>query len=159
MPAPNGPKTGHKMKAYRNTGTFDTPVWSLVDSIGDLSIPDLTRGLAELKRRGNEYTKNLPTLIQSIALEFKLAHGLNMTLFGALVTAFFAGTAEEWAIMDNTITTEDAQGLRCPFLIEQFPWDQALEEVSAHDIRLAIAYMEESDGTEIDPSWMTVPAA
>lgn len=152
----NGPKTGHQMKAYRNTGTYDTPVWGEVGNIGDLSVSDLTRGLAELKRRGNNFTKNLASLIQSIAVEFRMPHGLGMTTFNALQTAFFAGTAEEWAIMDGDITVDDAQGLRCPFLLENFPWDQNLEEVSGHDIRLAIAYMEEADGTEIDPSWMTV---
>lgn len=154
MPA-QGPKTGHRMKAYINTGTVATPTWTLVCEIGDLSIPDLSRGLAELKRRCKDYTKNLATLIQSISVEFRLHHGLGATVFDQIVSDFFAGTPSEWAIMNGDITTSDNEGLRLPALVEQFPWDQPLEDVSGHDVRLAIAYMEES-ATEVDPSWYVI---
>ena len=149
------PKTGKDMKLYRNTGTVAAPVWSEVAEVGDVSIPDLSRALAELKRRANEFTKNLAGLINSIAVEFRLHHGLDAATFTALVTAFFDGTPEEWAVMNGDITTAGNQGLRVPCLVEQFPWDQPLEDVSGHDVRLAVAYMEEPAGTEIDPSWHT----
>lgn len=154
MPA-IGPRTGHDMKMYRNTGTVATPVWLLVDEVGDVSIPDLSRGLAELKRRANEFTKNLPSLIQSIAIEFRLHHGLDATNFDAIRTAFFAGTVEEWAIFNEAIATTDSEGLRIPVLVENFPWDQPLEDVSGHDVRLAVAYMEEA-AAEVDPAWTVI---
>jgi len=144
------------MKLYRNTGTVATPVWSEVDEVGDVSIADLAIGLAELKRRANNFTKNLASLVQSIAVEFRLHYGLDATNFDALRGNFFAQTIEEWAVMSGDITTTGEQGLRCPFLLEQFPWDQPLEDVSGHDVRLAIAYFEEA-AAEIDPSWYTVP--
>lgn len=156
MPA-QGPKTGHLMKMYRNTGSVATPTWTEVDEVGDVSIPDLTRGLAQLKRRANNFTKNLATLIQSIAVEFRLHHGLDATNFDAIQAAFFAGTVEEWAIFNGDIATSDNEGMRIPIIIENFPWDQPLEDVSGHDVRLAIAYMEEPAGTEIDPSWSVTP--
>lgn len=152
------PKTGHKMCMYRNTGNYASPTWALVAEVQDVSIPDLARGLAELKRRANGFTKNLATLIQSIAVEFRLHHGLGVTQFDAIRSAFFAGTANEWAIMDGPIATAGTEGLRCPFLVEQFPWDQPLEDVSGHDVRLAIAYMQSNSSVEIDPSWMVVSA-
>lgn len=148
------PRTGHRMKLYRNTGTFASPTWTLVAEIGDVNLSDFTRGLAELKRRGNEYTKNLASLIQSITLEFRMHWGLNFAVHDAIRTDHFNGTAREWAIMSGDITY-DSYGLRCPFLIEQWPWDQPLEEVSGHDVRLAIAYMT-SGGTEVDPTWLSV---
>lgn len=150
------PKSGHKCKLYRNTGTYATPVWAEVAEVGDVSIPDLSMGLAELKRRANNFTKNVATLIQSISVEFKLINGLGATQFNAIRQAFFAGTVAEWAIMDGAIATTGNQGLRVPCLVEQFPWDQALEDVTGHDVRLAVAYLEES-ATEIDPTWYTVP--
>lgn len=153
-----GPKTGFNMKLYRNTGTIASPTWTECTGVGDVSISDFSRGLAELKRRGNQFTKNLGALIQSIAVEVRLEHGINVTLLDALRTAFLAGTVEEYAIMDNTITVEDSQGLRVPLIIEQFPWDQPLEEVSGHDIRLAVGYMEEASA-EVDPAWYVVPGA
>jgi hypothetical protein len=152
-----GPKTGHKMKAYRNTGTVAIPVWSEVADIGDLNIPDFAMGLAELKRRSKKWTKNLATLIQSVAVEFRFIHGLDSTNFNAMRTNHLDGIAEEWAIMDGAIATQNSAGWRIPVLVENFPWDQNLEDVSGHDIRLAIAYFESPAGTEVDPSWYIVP--
>lgn len=150
------PKTGHKCKLYRNTGTVAVPVWAEIAEIGDVSIPDMSRGLAELKRRSTEFTKNLPNIIQSISIEFNFIHGLDATQFTALRAAFWAGTVEEYAIMDGAITAEANEGLRCPCVVENFPWNQPLEEVSQHDIRLTIGYMDESG--EVDPVWYVVPA-
>lgn len=150
-----GPKTGHQMKLYRNTGTIAVPVWSEVAEVGDVSIADLTRGLAELKRRGSNFTKNLASLIQSIAIEFRLHHGMDADTFDAIRGNFFNGTVEEWAVMNDDISTIGSEGLRVPVIVENFPWDQPLEDVSGHDVRLAIAYMEET-GTEVDPSWYVV---
>lgn len=151
------PNTGHKMFLYRNTGTVAVPVWTVVAEIGDVSIPDFSMGLSELKRRANNFTKNLASLIQGIAIEFRLHHGLDSTNYTALRTNFLAGTAEEWAIMGGDITDSGSEGLRVPVLVENFPWDQPLEDVSGHDVRLAIAYMEEPAGTEIDPAWYVTP--
>jgi len=143
------------MYLYRNTGSYTTPTWSEIDEVGDVSISDLSRGTAELKRRASDFTKNLATLIQAISIEFRLHHGLDATTFSALVTNFFAGTVQEFAIMDGPIATAGSQGLRCPCLIEQFPWDQPLEDVSGHDVRLTTAYWESPAGTEVDPVWYT----
>lgn len=152
-----GPSTGHKMKLYRNTGTVAIPVFLEVGEVGDVSIPDLSRGLAELKRRANDFTKNLASLIQSIAVEFRLHHGLDATNFDAIRANFFSGAIEEWAIMNADITVSGNEGLRLPAIVEQFPFDQPLEDVAGHDIRLAVAYFEEPAGVEIDPSWFVVP--
>ncbi len=150
------PTIGANMKLYYNTGTTSVPVWVEVADVEDVSVPDFSRGLAELKRRGNSFIKNLPALIQSITLEFKLVHGLNSTVFDQLRQDFLSGSVREWAIMNGDITSSGKQGLRCPMLIEQFPWEQPLEEVSGHQVRLATGYMEES-GAEVDPTWYVVP--
>jgi len=151
------PNTGHKMKLYRNTGTVLIPVWVLVAEIGDVSIPDMSQGMAELKRRANDFTKNLATMIQSIAVEFRMIHGLDPTNFDAIRTNFFAATIEQWAVYNGDIVVTGNQGFVMPALVEQFPWDQPLEEVSGHDMRLALAYFEEPAGVEIDPGWQVSP--
>lgn len=152
----SGPKTGHKMKLYRNSGTTDTPVWSLVDEVGDVSIPDLARGMAELKRRASDFTKNLASLIQSFHVEFRLHHGMDATTYNSIRYNFFNGVAEEWAVMDGSISVNGNQGLRVPVLVEEFPWDQPLEEVSGYDVRLIVAFMVDEDGDEVDPAWYYV---
>ena len=151
------PQTGHKFKLYRNTGTYAAPVWSEIADIGDLGVADLTMGIAELKRRAKDFTKGLASLIQLIAIEFRFHSGLDATNFDAMRANFFAGTAEEFAVMNGAIATSANEGLRCPCLIEQFPWDQPLEDVAGHDVRLVAAYWESPAGTERDPVWYTVP--
>lgn len=150
-----GPKTGHKMKAYRNSGTVDTPTWSLVAEVGDVSIPDLSLAIAELKRRGSNWTKGLPGIFNLVAVEFRLIHGLDKATFDAIRQDFFGQNTREWAICNGAIDLDGTQGLRLPVLVEQFPWDQPLEDVSGHDVRLALAYMED-DGDEVDLSWLEI---
>lgn len=151
------PTTGHKMKAYINTGTHAVPVWTEITEIGDLNISDLSRNLAELKRRGREFTKNLAAMIGTIGIEFTMHFGLNRTVYDLLRAAFFAGTNYEFAFMNGAIATNGHQGLTIQALVENFPWNQALEEVSGHDVRLATGYMEdEVNGGELDPYWFVV---
>lgn len=148
-------KVGHDMKLYRNTGTVAIPVWTVIADIGDVNIPQLNMSLAELKRRSSDFVKNLAAIIQSIRVEFNFPHGLDATNFDALRANFFSRTAEEFYVADGDSATTGTQGLRLPAFVADFPWSQAQEEVSSHDVALAIAYMEESS-TEVDPSWYIV---
>lgn len=156
MSAIFSPRTGYSMALYLNTGTTSSPVFNLVSEVGDVSISDLSRVLAQLKRRANGYTKNLPAMMDSMSVEFRLHFGLGKTVYDLIRAAFFNATPYIWLVLaaPNPNTTGN-QGLSIPAVIEQFPWDQPLENVSGHDVRLAITYMEES-GTEVDPFWYIV---
>src|SRR5215213_8959655 len=129
------PAVGKNMKFYRNTATHATPTWVLISQIGDLNVSDLTRGLAELKRRGNGFVKNLPVFINSIAVEFRLIFGLDTTNYTFLRQTFFSGACVQYAIMNDIIAGPGSEGLMLPAIVEQFPWNQNLEDVSAHDVR------------------------
>lgn len=150
------PVTGHKMKLYRNTGVVATPVWAEIAGVGDLSMPDFSLVAAELKRRGSNFTKALPGVFNMIAIEFRLVYGVDSTQMDALRTNFLAQTVEEWAVMNGAIATSDNEGLRIPILIEAFPWDQPLDDVSGFDVRAVCAYMG-ADSVDYDPVWYTVP--
>ena len=152
------PNTGHKMKLYRNSNTYASPTWTEIAEIGDVSITDFTMGLAEMKRRANNFTKNLASLFQPIAVEFRLIHGLGATMYGLLRTDHFAGTPREYVVMDGSITTTGNTGLRIPAYLSQFPFDQPLEDVAGYDCRLDIAYLTSgSPAVEVDPIWYDVP--
>lgn len=150
------PSTGHKMKFYRNSGTIASPTWVEISQIGDLSIPDFARSLAELKRRGNDFVKNLAGLIQTITVQFKMPFGLDNTNFTLLRNAFLAGTNIQYAVMNDDIAEAGSEGLVLPGILKQFPWDQPLEEVSSHDIQIATGFMLNGSGAEVDPTWLTV---
>lgn len=147
---------GGNLKLYRSTGTASVPVWTLVASIEDLSISDLSRGKAEMKIRSSQFVKSLPGLIQPIETEFKHWYGIDSTNFTSLQSQFFGANIEEWAIMDDLITTTGAQGLRLANFVSQFNINQQIEEAVNVDVGLTHAYWESPAGTLIDPSWYTV---
>lgn len=149
-------KTGGNMNMYRNTGSNATPVWVLVASVEDVNISDLTRSLAEIKRRSSQFVTNLAALIQTIKLAFKLWYGIDSTNFTALQLMFFGGNAEEWAVMDDLITTTGSQGLRCAYIVSSFPISENIEDAASIDVELSTAYYESPVGTAVDPSWYTV---
>lgn len=148
--------TGGNMFMYRSTGTFTTPVWNLVSAVEDVSISDMTRGLAEIKLRSSQFAKNLATLIETISVSFKHWYGIDSATVTALQTLFFTGIVEEWAIMDAPIALTGAQGLRCPMILSEFPIDQGIENAASIDCVLKTAYWESPAGTQVDPSWYTV---
>jgi hypothetical protein len=150
-----GPKVGHKMKLYRNTGTVASPTWGEISEIGDVKLNGLELTTAELKRRANNFTKELPALFGAFTIDARLIHGLGSTIFDAVRADFFAQTSREYAVCNGDITEDGTQGLRFAGFMKAFPWDQNLEDVSGHDIVIAHTYKEDS-GTEIDPSWMEV---
>jgi len=150
------PKTGRDCKLYYNTGTVATPVWTEIDEVADVSVDGLERSIAELKRRAKQFTKGLAGLIGMITAGFTLQHGLKPAVFGALITLFFDGTPKEWLIANGDVTVDGTQGLRCPFILSSFPWNQPLEDVSGHECKLSGAYMEDEADDEVDPEWYVV---
>lgn len=151
-----GPKTGSKCKLYRNTGTHDAPEWEEIKAVGDASLEDLVRQGAELKRRGNQYIKKLPSLISAFTFNFQLVHGLEKAMFDLLKDSFFSGAVVEYALCDGDITHDGTNGFRSPMMVEDFPFHQGLEDAIGHAMKLALAYMADGNGDEIDPEWFEV---
>jgi hypothetical protein len=128
----------------------------LVAAVEDVAISDLTRSLAEIKRRSSQFTTNLAALIQTIKVSFKFWYGIDSTNFVALQTMFLSGAAEEWAILDDLVTTTGSQGLLSAFIVSGFPITENIEDAVSIDVELSNAYYESPAGTAVDPSWFTV---
>lgn len=150
------PIAGHKCKLYRNTGVPATPVWSEIDEVGDVELGGMEMGGAELKRRNNDFTKELSTLMGVIEISANLIYGLDATNFDAIRANFFNGTVEQYAVMNGDITTTGNEGLKIPVRVATFPWAQPLEEATSFAATFRCAYMD--SGGEVDPAWYTVPA-
>lgn len=150
------PNIGGNLKMYRNTGTAGTPVWVLVASVENVAISDLSRGAAEMKIRSSQFVKSLPALVNPITIEFKHWYGIDSTNFAAMQSMFWSGATEEWALMDDLITTTGSQGLRCACFIEKFNRNEEIDNAVNMDVGLRHSYWESPAGTVIDPSWYTV---
>lgn len=153
-----GPRTGDKMSLYHNTGDYGTPTWVEICDIGDLSVDGFKRAMALLERRCNQFGKNIPSLFDPISFNFKLVHGLNSTIFHRMLSDHWYGSPREYAILNDDIAADGAEGLRLPALFEEFPWDQPLKDISNHQCKLSLAYMRYGD-TEIDPAWVSASSS
>ncbi|MGD9647084.1 MAG: hypothetical protein AB7U73_15340 [Pirellulales bacterium] len=149
-----GPKVGHKMKLYRNAATLATPAWEEIADIGDVTVDGLELTTAELKRRGNNWTKELLALFGAFSVGFRYVHGLGAAMFEDLKNDFFGMVPRTYAVCNGAIGLEGTQGMTFAGAMKAFPWDQPLEDVSGHDASLCHTYLEES-AVEIDPEWFT----
>jgi hypothetical protein len=152
------PIVGGNCKMYYNSATYSSPTWVEMTEVGDVSIPDLGSNLAEINTRSSKWTRNLAGQMK-LAVEFTYLYKADTTVFDFLRALFFSQGTNEFAVMDGAIATAGTEGLRFPGLIENFPINQNLEEVSMVDTcRLALAYMCDG-GTPadvVDPAWMVV---
>ncbi len=149
-------RTGGNMVLARNTGDMTTPVWVPLEEVADVSLSGFSMGTAELKRRKKKGTKVVATVLSPPEIEFRLHHGLDDTNFDAMRANFLAGTPELFGLLNGDPETESCEGWHIPCIVTEFPWDQALEDISGHDIKLMYAYMEDDGGDEIDMEWTQI---
>jgi len=147
---------GNDMKLYHNTGTNASPVWVEMPRVGDVTV-DMNVAEAEVDLRESYFLLNLPSKITG-SISAMLAHDPgNVTVFDVMRGYFFNRTIKQYASCNTTITTVGANYFSAFCFISSFPWSQPTQEMSSHDMTLALAYHEESN-VLIKPAWNVVPA-
>ena len=148
MAAPTAPILGFNAKLYRNTGTYGTPIWNEVPNVGDLELSLEASEAATNVRSGAGFEQAVAGLIKA---------GINFTMIydpadvdqTAMVTAFFARTSIEFAVMDQAIETAGSQGLRAVCMITKMSRQEKLGEALMFDVTIRPTYSANA------PSWMT----
>lgn len=140
---------GLDAKAYRNTGTWASAVWVLVDNLKDVTI-NLESGDADVTTRGGGGFRQSVATLKDGSVDFQMIWDTADAQFTALQTAFFANSSVEMAFMDGLIATTGSQGLHADFSVTNFSRSEALEEALIVDVSLKIT---KSDNT---PEWLTV---
>lgn len=151
-----GAQTGHDLKLYYNTGTHASPTWVEITQVEDVMVDEFRYDQAELKRRSTRFVLFLNTVLRA-GFSFKLFHGVGITIYDDLRDAFLNRTPTEFYIADGAAATAGTEGLRIFCQLTDFPWDQPLTEVSAHQVKARPTYVEES-GSEVLPDWYTISA-
>jgi hypothetical protein len=144
-----GLQIGLREKLYRNTGTYGSPVWSLVSIVGDVSIT-ADKSLAEVKARTSTFVKNLPGL-KTMGIEFDLLGDTSIADYDALRNAFINDTMIEFAVADQLIATSGCEYYRQESYLSGFPIDQKLEEAQKAKVTAKVAYDAAND-----PSFVNV---
>jgi hypothetical protein len=142
---------GFNAKLYRNTGTYGTPTWTLIDNCRDLKL-NLPFGEADANARaGVGWEEKEPSLIGA-SVEFEMLFDVGDTNYTALETASFARTAIDFAVMNGLITTPTNRGLRATCKIFDFSRDEPLSET----LKTSVKIMPVRNANAV-PAWYIAP--
>ena len=143
---------GMEGKLYRNTGTYDSPVWDEVGNVRDLTL-NLEKAEADVTSRANNGWRALAGALKEASIEFEMVWDTSDVDFSAFQDAFLNNTTVEVAIMDGDITAAGTEGLRATCEVYSFSRNEPLEEAMPVTDALKPAYSEHA------PAWMTVSAS
>lgn len=145
-------RLGLEMKAYRNTGTFATPVWDEVTNVKDLTF-DFEKAKADVTTRASGgWRQNRGTLKDGNA-NFQMLYDTVDADFVFFQTSFLANTTFEMAFADGDIGTTGTQYIRMTVDIFNFSRSENLEEAVMVDTEVGSAPAPPGE----EPQFATVP--
>lgn len=123
---------GLDMKLYRNSGTYASPTWVLVDNVADLKGPD-SMGEAVIGIRGKAYEQYEPGL-RKVSFDWDMIKDETDTNFSALRTAYGAKTLTEFAFANGAIATTGTKYFRIECKLFEFSRDESLEGANKYHV-------------------------
>lgn len=152
MPGSTAPITpiGLDCVLYRNTGSYSSPVWNLIDAVVDVTVP-LSKGEAETSTRGSKWKTRRGTL-KDASIDFNMRRRTDtagQADFDALLDSFINGTPVELLVLDGPIGTSGSQGLRATCEIFKFDNGQPIEGAVTIDVSA------KPTPAANDPAWFT----
>ncbi len=133
---------------YRNTGTYGSPVWSVMGDVKDVTL-DLETDEADVTVRGNNGWKATQPTLRSATIEFEMVWDPSNAGFTAIQTAFLAGSSIEFLALDQPVATTGAQGLRATMAVSKFSREEPLADAIKVKVTLKVTYSANA------PSWWT----
>jgi len=145
-----GFKLGMEARLYRNTGTYETPTWTEIDNVKDVTL-NLETGEADVTTRANNGWRATAATLKDGSVEFEMVWDTADAGFTAIQEAYFDNTAIEFAVMDGDIATSGTQGLRATMAVTNFSRNEPLEEAITVSVTIKPTYADNA------PEWMEVP--
>ena len=142
-------KLGKNAALYRNTNTYASPSWVLVDNVRDLKAPAAKKEAESSTRGAGAYALAQGTLIQ-LGVEFNMNYDPADAQWAALQSSFLNLTAVELLVLDKPTAT-GAQGWRASFEVMKFDEGQPLEGIETTDVEAKPTMSANA------PAWWTVP--
>ena len=128
-------QVGLDMYLYRNTNTFASPTWAIVENVRDLTGPD-SFAEADVSRRNtgaSAFKQSEPTL-REVSYEWDMVHDPSDADFAALLTAYAARTLTEFAFADGPIATTGTKYFRIECKLFEFSRNEALEDANIYHV-------------------------
>jgi len=141
-------KPGREAKLYRNTTTWDSPTWSEITCVKDVTFnaPD---GEIAAPSRASVFQLTLLSLTDA-SINLELVHAPSDDNFSALRSAKTGRTSVELAIMDGDIETVGSHGLRANFVVTEFARNEPVEDELTYTVTLKPTPSDNA------PEWYTV---
>ncbi len=139
-------QTGQTCYFYRNTGTFGSPTWVLIDNIENLKIGS-SRTKAAASTRASIYNKYLPGQLD-LSISFQMPRNVSDTDFTTLRTAFLAGTTIGVAYAAGPIATQGTRYVKLDCKITKMDEDEPLDAACMVDVELVPDATSTNDPTE-----------
>lgn len=114
---------------YRNTATYGSPTWVIVENVRDLTASD-TYAEADVSRRNtgaSAYKQTEPTL-REMSFEWDMVYDPSDADFTALLGFHQARTLVEFAFSDGVIATTGTKYFRIECKLFDFTMDEPLED-------------------------------
>lgn len=125
-------QVGLDMMLYRNSATYGSPTWVLIENVRDLTGPD-SMGEADVSIRGNGLKLSEPTL-EEVSFEWDMIHDPDDADFNAVKAAYEGKTLIEFAFADGPIATSGTKYLRIETKVFKFDRAEPLEGANVRSI-------------------------
>ena len=119
-------------KTYRNTGTYDSPIWVEMVNIKDATLED-SMDETEVTRRASGGVKEYEPTLRGISFDFNAPNVEGDAELIAVRTAYATRAPIELAVMDGPITAPGSNGLRFEAKVFKNTRNESLSDAQMKD--------------------------
>ena len=134
-----GVKSGRSNYFYYNSGTYDTPVWTLIDRIGDL---DRTNSKASTNIDMRASTTTITVFgnkARDVSFTYYKKQGADDAVFNVLLDSYENDTVLDLVLAEDLIATIGTKYDRGPFRIAEMTKSEPIAGVDAFSIKANVA--------------------
>jgi hypothetical protein len=148
-------KTGRKWRIYRNTGTYSTPVWSLVGENSDITLT-LNKQKISAPRSGAEFMEMLKGY-KTLTLGFDCWYENSNTNVTAFKDDFFNDNDDNFdlLVLDGLQATSGSEGMRVLCALFDFSIEAPLEDRTMVSLEFEPTAVQDG-GSYVESDWHTV---
>lgn len=129
------PKLGISARLYRNTGTYNSPTWSAVNNISDVTV-NVAWDKGDASTRASRVKGGAKTQLD-LSVNVKMAVSDTDTAYLAFIGASLDDTRIDVLVLNGDIGTEGVRGFRFDALVYTANEDQALGNTLYDDMMLS----------------------
>lgn len=130
-------KLSRNCRLYRNTGSYGSPTWNLIEHVGDVTLP-LTKSRVDVATRASGWDLAMVTG-KKLDLKIKVPYVPGDPDYQALQDAWEDDTSVELLILDGPVGTSGSSGWRAHFHIVDVTINQSISSHVEAEITFAVA--------------------